>query len=387
VFGDTMSGRLVLAAGSDGGIAFPNDAYGGGGDTASITLETAGGEATRMRFKIENDADDIFEFTAPNNNGLTMNGNVVWHAGNDGAGSNLDADLLDGINSDGFWQQSGNWIADLGDNGFTRRNGTHVDGGEFVVASKDNKGYTLIDGSYYAYEAGGFYSSFNSNYSTLLGFYADTISSVSFNSNIKVPNGSVIAKYTADQSQTFLDQDVTTAAFYTESTQSGSSYVPLAKIKTTGTSRTRSISFGALHNNDNTIDGTIHAINSDNTNHYYWLFKHDGSFYSQGDIVAFSDARLKTNITPIDNALDKVNQLTGVTFNRIDGGYDQRYTGLIAQEVEKVLPEAVVYNNDEQNTMGVAYGNMVGLLIQSIKELSNKVDSLEQQLAAKQDKN
>jgi hypothetical protein len=78
----TLSGRLSIAAGSDKGIHFPADAYGGSGDTARITLESASGEATRMRFTMTNDADDYFEFFAPTDAGLKMNGNTVLHAAN-----------------------------------------------------------------------------------------------------------------------------------------------------------------------------------------------------------------------------------------------------------------------------------------------------------------
>lgn len=77
-----FSGQVVFAAGSTNGIRFPNNAYGGAGDTATITLESAGGEATRMRFKMANDADDYFEFTANNNNGIKFNGYTVIHSGN-----------------------------------------------------------------------------------------------------------------------------------------------------------------------------------------------------------------------------------------------------------------------------------------------------------------
>ncbi|NDA78009.1 MAG: hypothetical protein EBY07_09475, partial [Actinobacteria bacterium] len=87
---------------STSGIKFPTDAFGGSGDAATITLTTAGGEATRMTFTMANDADDKFNFVAPSSTGLLMNGNTVWHAGNDGAGSGLDADLLDGISSASF---------------------------------------------------------------------------------------------------------------------------------------------------------------------------------------------------------------------------------------------------------------------------------------------
>ena len=78
----TTTGTLTVAAGSSLGIRWPNDAFGGGSDTARITLETAGGENTRMRFTMTNDVDDQFEFSAPSYNGLTMNSNVVRHDGN-----------------------------------------------------------------------------------------------------------------------------------------------------------------------------------------------------------------------------------------------------------------------------------------------------------------
>ncbi len=93
----------------------------------------------------------------------------------------------------------------------------------------------------------------------------------------------------------------------------------------------------------------------------------NGTIYASGDLIAFSDERKKTNIEPIPNALEKVLQLRGVTFDKIDGD-DRRHAGVIAQEVEKVLPE-VVYT-DIDGMKGVAYGNVIGLLIEAIKELA-----------------
>jgi hypothetical protein len=97
-----------------------------------------------------------------------------------------------------------------------------------------------------------------------------------------------------------------------------------------------------------------------------------------GNISAFSDARLKKNVKIIDHALEKVNQLNGYTFDRIDLDTG-RQTGVIAQEVLAVLPEAVDKNSDGMHT--VAYGNMVGLLIESIKELNQQVAILRAKLA------
>ena len=94
--------------------------------------------------------------------------------------------------------------------------------------------------------------------------------------------------------------------------------------------------------------------------------------YAGGDITAFSDKRHKTNITRIENALDKVCQLSGYTFDH-DG---ERKTGVIAQEIKAVLPEAVY--GSEETTYSVAYGNLAGIIIEAIKELRNEIQELKQ---------
>jgi hypothetical protein len=101
------------------------------------------------------------------------------------------------------------------------------------------------------------------------------------------------------------------------------------------------------------------------------------SITATGDITAFSDARLKKNVKIIENALEKVQDLNGYTFERTDIDVG-RQTGVIAQEVMHVLPEAVSFNDEGKYT--VAYGNMVGLLIESIKELNSQVTTLKAEL-------
>jgi hypothetical protein len=103
-----------------------------------------------------------------------------------------------------------------------------------------------------------------------------------------------------------------------------------------------------------------------------YSFTDTGNFTATGNVTAFSDIRLKTDLTKISNALAKVNQLNGYTYKRIDTG--ERQTGVVAQEVQAVLPEAVLDNGE---TLAVAYGNMVGLLIEAVKELTARVDKLE----------
>ena len=91
------------------------------------------------------------------------------------------------------------------------------------------------------------------------------------------------------------------------------------------------------------------------------------------DVVAFSDERLKSNIETIPNALDKVLQMRGVNFDK--NGH--KSMGVIAQEVEKIIPEVVsTENKDGEEYLGVAYPNMVGILIEAIKDLQKQVDEL-----------
>lgn len=97
-----------------------------------------------------------------------------------------------------------------------------------------------------------------------------------------------------------------------------------------------------------------------------------GTFTATGDICAYSDASLKTNVKTIEGALDKVAAVRGVTFDRIADGSTS--AGVIAQELEAVLPEAV--KTDEEGVKMVAYGNLTGLLIEAVKELSAQVEEL-----------
>jgi hypothetical protein len=108
----------------------------------------------------------------------------------------------------------------------------------------------------------------------------------------------------------------------------------------------------------------------------------DGAIYATNDIVAFSDARKKTNITTIDKALETVTKMRGVFYDKINEENKGRQLGVIAQEVNEILPEAVNYSADTDE-YGVKYGNMAGLFIEAIKELNAKIANLEAQLASK----
>ena len=128
-----------------------------------------------------------------------------------------------------------------------------------------------------------------------------------------------------------------------------------------------------------------------------------GAIHATGDITAYySDIRLKTDIEPITNALDKLNSLTGFTYNANDLAKElipntdiTRKVGVSAQSVKAILPEAVkpapfdsineegevVESISGEDYLTVQYEKLVPLLIESVKELSNKVNLLEKELA------
>jgi hypothetical protein len=102
------------------------------------------------------------------------------------------------------------------------------------------------------------------------------------------------------------------------------------------------------------------------------------------DITAFwtSDERLKDNITPIENSIAKILSISGNTFDWNEKSNKEGHdVGLIAQEIEKVLPEAVVTRDN--GYLAVDYHKVVPLLVEAIKELSGKVEALEQKLQDK----
>jgi hypothetical protein len=283
------------------GIAFPTDAFGGSGDTATITLTAASGEAQRMTFTVGNDADDMFNFVAPSNNGLLMNGNTVWNSGNVSNGTGISL--------------SGTTITNTGVTGLTAGTGVSVSAGTGSI-TVSNSGVTGLSGT-------------------------------SNQVNVSGSTGSVTLS---------LPQSIATGS----SVQFGSLGVG------TGASGT---------------SGEIRATN---------------------EITAYySDKRLKENIQPIEDALHRVLQLHGVTYTANDiaesFGYKdkKKQVGLLAQDVKTVLPEVVVRapfdikvvdgketSKSGEDYMTIKYEKLVALLVEAVKELNDKVETLEAQLSA-----
>jgi hypothetical protein len=140
----------------------------------------------------------------------------------------------------------------------------------------------------------------------------------------------------------------------TNDTSTNSTYYPVFVDSTTGTPTQTSVSSTKLNFNPST-----------------------GNF-SATAFTSLSDATKKTNIRPIENSIELTKQLEGVRYDWIDN--NKPSLGLIAQEVEKVLPELVETSTD--GTKSVSYGNIVGVLIEAIKEQQVRIEELERKLNA-----
>tara|TARA_R110000772_G_scaffold228087_1_gene338857 strand:+ start:122 stop:1120 length:999 start_codon:yes stop_codon:yes gene_type:complete len=101
-----------------------------------------------------------------------------------------------------------------------------------------------------------------------------------------------------------------------------------------------------------------------------------GAATFNNDVTAFSDKRLKTDIEPIENALEKVMQMQGVYYKRNDVEDARKQVGVLAQDMEAVLPEVVLTADDDMQTKSVDYGKICSVLIEAIKELKNEIEEL-----------
>jgi len=258
----------------------------------------------------------------------------VWHEGNDGSGSGLDADNLDGVtwgNINTTLQTSSNIKAYNGSTEI-QSNGIHFESGTHCITWNDGRG----------------------------------------NFNVRIGHD--------------VNENSTETGYSSHIEWSQSS----GWMQLSGTTSSRTS--GA-------------AINWANENVWQWTFS-NGQFSSPGDVVAYSsDRRLKTNITNIDNALDKVLKLNGVHFNWADDIHERGFhgaapgekaVGVIAQEVEAVLPELVapapfdaltdeetgeyLGSKSGEDYKTVKYEKLTALLIEAVKELSAKVDSQQEEI-------
>ena len=253
---------------------------------------------------------------------LTRAGHLVWDAGNDGAGSGLDADLLDGYNSDNFLGKFGNSYFQA--NTWIQHTGQH---GLYAPTINDAHFYPNTAGSYGTWRINGSRGGYT-------GIYLNN------------GGGVVTGMYDAGGN----------GGDYSASATGGWHYY--------------------YHRANRCL-----AVGNSTTSSSYGLYEQGGGIYSTGNITAYSDRRVKENIRTIDNALETVEQMRGVYYNRIDDEEKKTVIGFIAQEVDKVEgAKPLVTYAEDVDQYGVSYGNTAALLVEAVKELSQQVKDLKKEI-------
>ena len=261
---------------------------------------------------------DYISLRTSNDDHVQINGNKVYHAGNDGAGSGLDADLLDGYNSA---ENGASTIHRLASNGYSQL-----------------QNWTNIAGS---------------------GIYSSTTNSAHFSPNTATTYATWQSSGSKGGYDGILFDDGGDVAIMYDSSGNGGLY------------RQANGRWHIYHH----VGNNCLAIGHSTTSSTYELYVH-GDIYATGNITAYSDARIKENVVTIDSALEKVESMRGVYYNKIDDPDKTKEVGFIAQEVNEVIPEAVTYAEDTDQ-YGVKYANITALLVESVKELSQQVKDLQ----------
>lgn len=385
----------------------------GAGNDAFMAFHVGGDYATY--FGLDGDTNDLFV------GGWSKGASryKIWHAGNDGSGSGLDADNLDGRTWSST-RNSANTLVTRDANGYTQLGWINTTSG--ATSSTIDRIYCSQD-AYIRYLS-------PANFITQLGLWTSGNDGSGSGLDADLLDGyeatDFLIKDTANGYVQLSEIDLIGVDKLINNNIDTDTYIQFHasdqfRIVTGNAERLEVTNTVITAFNDMTVNGTLNVrtaidladndilrfgssddaeffcngthmymdLNAGINNFYIrdgttvrYTFDDNGSFTATGNVTAYSDIRLKENIEVIDDALGKVKQLRGVTFDRIDEEDLGRQTGLIAQEVEEVLPEAVITLEDEMQTKSVAYGNMVGLLIEAVKEQQQQIDDLRNEITA-----
>jgi hypothetical protein len=282
-------------------------------DTGTANFVITKNGTTQELFKVDGETGAAY-----------VNGSTVWNSGNDGSGSGLDADTVDGLHESTFMRRSANSQLDMNNN--------DIVGVDQIVHEGDTNTYMQFhaEDQWRVVTGGVERLEVNNSAVTIPG-------TLNVRGAIDLADSDILRFGGADDVEFFFNG----SHFYLDLNSGGNNFY----IRDTTTTR--------------------------------FTFDDAGHFTATGNVTAYSDRRLKDDIQPIKGALEKVGTLSGNTYQRndlLDKDPDRRYAGVIAQEVEVVLPEAV--SESEDGTKTVDYNAVIALLVESVKELKAEVEQL-----------
>ena len=272
-------------------------------DHSATTMYIGGPAATEFDSNASPPPSNIdVDFVGLNASGLKKDGNTVWHAGNDGSGSGLDADKLDGVEGSAYI----------------------TTGSQINAKLKDLSSVTIGEDKSSGDVALNLGAGANGDINVYLDITADT---TYFDYGLRM-----IRKDGADGTSAWYHRG--TGNFDIDGQDNGPIH-----LKRGGSTKLRTVSNGV---------------------------------YVYSTVTNVSDITLKDNIRPLENVLESIKQIRGVNFTWKEDGNNS--IGVIAQEVETVFPDLV---SEAEGVKGVNYSGLVGVLIEAVKELSDRVTALE----------
>ena len=325
--------------------------------------------------RILNSGSSYTTLTVTSNAAFTYKGHTIWHAGNDGSGTGLDADLLDGQHG-GFYRNAGNLNA--GTIPSARLSGTYG-----ISVSGNAATATTLQTARTISLAGDVTGSASFNGSANVSITA-TIADDSHNHTIANVDGLQTALNAKADTSTLTQYGKTSNSNIWTQQQTFRGHIKLDDYDyiRMGTGTDVEIYFSGTNlYTDINNGGNIYYRDGNSNNATRFTFDIDtGNFTTSGNVTAYSDIRLKEHLRHIANWRTILDNIVPVYFDwnskALDIGIKKKSDiGIIAQEVEEVLPEAVT--EDREGYKQVDYTKLVPVLIEAIKELTEKVNLLE----------
>ncbi len=393
VNGTTTTINTATLSVADNMVVLNKDVSGTPSENAGIEIRRGTSTNAKLQW---NETNDYWEIAAVGNTGRILT------TGDEGTGNGLDADTVDGVEASAFLLKSG---------------GTMTGNLDMGVKSIITTGKVLF-ANMYATEgdlpsATTYHGMFAHVHATGAGYFAHGGSWIKLANNSDIPTVPTnISDFTNDAgyvTTSYADSNVDSHINVSSAgggqvlSWTGSDYAWVTRgtsnSDTTYTAGDGLSLSGTQFSVNGDLTGTVTAIGradvyvsviSDAIDFYAnrlhkFRMESDGDFHADGNVVAYSsttsDPRLKENITPVENALEKLEKLTGYTFDYKKDG--KASAGVLSTEVEQVLPSAVQHKKlplkaDDDTEYGVVeYDQLTAILIEAVKELSARVKELE----------